>query len=317
MKSSWQPRASIEMLQQRGALLHRIRQFFADRNVLEVETPLLGNHAVTDPYLHSLTTHFGNKPMYLQTSPEYCMKRLLAAGSGSIYQISKAFRDDEVGKNHNPEFTLLEWYQVNYNHFDLMNEVDDFLQWILTTPAAEKISYQALFKKHLDIDPLAATNQQLINCCQHFNIILPSDIQADRDLLLQCLMSDYIEPRIGQENPTIVYHYPASQAALARINNEDPRVADRFEVYYQGIELANGFHELCCKDQQKKRFEKNNLQRQQLGLPILEIDNFFLDALTHGLPDCAGVALGIDRLVMLASQKSAIGDVMSFTIHNS
>ncbi len=317
MQPSWQPTAAIETLQQRAFILDQIRTFFKYKQVMEVETPILNHYPVTDPYLNSLTSQFSQQTLYLQTSPEYCMKRLLAAGSGSIYQITKAFRDDEVGRYHNPEFTLLEWYRVDFDHFRLMAEVDELLQLVLQTAPAEIITYQTLFQQHLSIDPLSANCQELLNCCQQCHIALPEGIQEDKDGLLQCLMSDYIEPRIGIQRPIIVYHYPASQAALARLNPADPRVSERFEVYFQNRELANGFHELSDAKQQSQRFIANNQRRSQLGLPTLQVDNFLLAALHHGLPDCAGVALGIDRLVMLATKATHLTEVISFGIENS
>lgn len=312
----WQPTASIEILAQRANILEKIRHFFSDRGIMEVETPLLCQHAVTDPYLHSLSTLCHHQMRYLQTSPEYCMKRLLAAGSGSIYQICKAFRQDELGRFHNPEFTLLEWYHLDYDHLDLMNEVDALLQITLNSPPADKITYQALFLRFLNLDPLTADTDTLMNCCAKYHVLLPDQLTLEKDLLLQCLMSEIIEPQIGKQQPIMIYHYPASQAALAKLH-DDVSVAERFEVYYQGIELANGFHELTDAKEQLARFENNNSQRQVLGLPALAPDPYLLSALAHGLPDCAGVALGIDRLMMLSLKKDRISDVLSFDTAHS
>lgn len=312
MQYYWQPSATIEALKQRAKILQQTRRFFEAQNILEVETPLICRHTVTDPYLHSINLRLGKQSFFLQTSPEYCMKRLLAAGSGSIYQICKAFRQDEIGRHHNPEFTLLEWYQIGVDHFELMAQVDQYLQLILATAAADKISYQDLFKQFLAIDPLTASDEALLNCCQSIGVTLPEGLQLNKDLVLQCLMSDYIEPKIGQVKPMMIYHFPASQAALAKLHPRDSRIAERFEVYYQGIEIGNGFHELTCANEQRLRFKKNNEVREQLGLEKIDLDNEFLAALEHGLPDCSGVAMGIDRIIMLATQKAAISETLSF-----
>ena len=275
---------------------------------MEVETPLMCSASVTDPHILSIEV----KPNYfLQTSPEYAMKRLLAAGSGCIYQITKAFRQDEAGHFHNPEFTMLEWYRVGFDHHALMHEMDALLQFTLNTLPAEKKSYSELFHAHLQLDPHQASLQELRAAAVNNNVQVETEIN-DRDTWLQLLMSHCIEPLLGKERPCFVYDFPASQAALARIQPGNPPVAARFEVYVQGIELANGFHELQDAQEQRARFEKNLEARKQLGQPHMPIDEFFLSALAHGLPDCAGVALGIDRLAMLAVGTQRISDVLSF-----
>jgi len=316
MQNHWRPTAAIETLRKRAQILEKIRRFFSERHVLEVETPLLCQHTVTDPYLQSLSSKCYGKDFFLQTSPEYCMKRLIAAGSGCIYQICKAFRADEFGRYHNPEFTILEWYRINYNHFDLMNEADQLLQLILGCEPAEKMSYQDLFIKYLKIDPLIATLEQLTTCCQHNRIQLPDNVDLTIDLILQVLMSDAIEPKIGLDKPIFIFHYPKNQAALSKIHPPDPRVSERFEIYYSGLELANGFHELTNAQEQQKRFEENNLQRKKLQLPEFPIDKNLIAALNQNFPKCSGIALGVDRLVMLATQKVSISDVIGFSINN-
>lgn len=314
---TWQPSASIEVLRQRARILKSIRDFFHARGIMEVETPLMCHTSVTDPFIQSIPALFealGSKkqvPYYLQTSPEYAMKRLLAAGSGPIFQISKAFRQGEVGRYHNPEFTMIEWYRPGFDHHDLMNETDELLKFILNKPAAERKSYGAIFQEYLNIDPHVASMDQLKKCAAEKNIFVADEIN-DRDTWLQLLMSEYIEPRIGQERPCFIYDFPASQAALARIQKTSPPVASRFEIYYRGIELANGFHELQDANEQRRRFEKNVAERNALGLNEMMIDEYFLSALSHGLPDCSGIALGIDRLVMLAMNQENISDVISF-----
>ncbi len=314
--NTWKPSASFDLLRERAHILQRIREFFVARNVLEVETPLLSHATVTDPFIQSMIVSVDTKekkPTYfLQTSPEYAMKRLLAAGSGDIYQITKAFRQDESGRFHNPEFTMLEWYRLEFDHHDLMNEMDALLQLILKTPPAEKKTYAEIFSAYLTINPHAATLAELMACAQKNNIICNAQEINDRDTWLQLLMSHCIEPHLGKEQPCFIYDFPASQAALARIQATEPPVASRFEVYFRGIELANGFHELQHVAEQRKRFEKNVAARKQLGLNIIPIDEYFLAALTHGLPDCAGVAVGIDRLIMLATGSEQLAHVISF-----
>jgi elongation factor P--(R)-beta-lysine ligase len=306
-------------LQQRAALLAAIRQFFTDKSVLEVETPLLNIASVPSLNVPSIEAQFNPYPDrkgttgYLQTSPELAMKRLLVAGSGSIYQLCKAFRNEASGPRHRPEFTLLEWYRVGFDHHQLMDEVDEFLQRILNTQPAERVSYQALFQRYLKIDPLSADKTALAACVKKAGIELSAAAKdMDKDGYLDLLMSHCLESKLGHEKPVFIDNYPASQAALARINPQDPRTAQRFEVYVKGIELANGFHELQDAKEQRQRFEHELAQRKQQGLPTVALDEAFLQALEQGLPDCAGVALGVDRLLMLMMGAASIGDVLSF-----
>jgi elongation factor P--(R)-beta-lysine ligase len=317
MTTSWQPSASIKTLKQRAAIIKKIRDFFAERDVLEVETPLLCTTSVTDPFIESIPATYqeNNEPVsfYLQTSPEYAMKRLLAAGSGAIYQITKAFRQGEVGHLHNPEFSMLEWYRPGFDHHALMDEVDALLQHILQCSSADRMTYQALFEKHLDLNPHIVSLKQLSQCASDNGLDVATDI-TERDTWLMLLMSHCIEPMLGLEKPIFVYDFPASQAALARLQAGQPSIAARFEVYIKGMELANGFHELQDATEQQARFAENNQKRAALNLPIMPVDNYLLAALEHGLPDCAGVALGIDRLIMLAAQLNHIQDVLSFDI---
>lgn len=317
LSGNWQPSASFETLQKRAQILKSIRDFFTARGVLEVETPTLCHTSVTDPFIQSIPALFQAHPQdaevryYLQTSPEYAMKRLLAAGSGPIFQITKSYRQGEVGRFHNPEFSMLEWYRPNFDHYALMNEMDELLQMVLATAPATRLSYTELFQQYLDINPHTATLQELIRCADQHNINVMSEID-DCDTWLNLLMSHCIEPHLGADKPVFIYNFPASQAALARIQPSNPPVAARFEVYFRGIELANGFHELQDAAEQRQRFEKNLLDRKGLQLNSMLIDEFFLAALNHGLPDCAGVALGIDRLIMLATNREKIADVISF-----
>ncbi len=314
---SWQPSATLATLRERARILALIREFFAARSVLEVDTPLMCHTSVTDPFIGSIPVlyqHSANEPYYLQTSPEYAMKRLLANGIGPIYQICKAFRQAEVGQFHNPEFTMLEWYRPGFNHHALMDEMDEFLQMILGVKPAERMSYQEAFETHLGITPHHATVEQLATLAKERGLNFVDAKTFDQDTWLQVLASECIEPQLGRERPFFIYHFPEQQAALARLLPTDPPVAARFEVYVKGIELANGFYELQDAKEQRARFEANVKKRSALNLPALPIDEKFLAALEYGLPDCAGVALGVDRLMMLATNQLTIPEVISFDI---
>lgn len=318
-KTDWRPSASIETLKQRANIIQHIRAFFAARDVLEVETPIMCSTSVTDPFIESIPALYQAHPdeepqtFYLQTSPEYAMKRLLAAGSGPIYQISKTFRQGEVGNIHNPEFTMLEWYRPGFDHHKLMDEMDALLCSVLKTETANKFTYAEIFTQHLAIDPHTATLDELAHCAQKHNLQINSPID-DKDDWLNLLLTHCIEPHLGAERPCFIYGYPASQSALAKIQGGNPPTAARFEVYYKGVELANGFYELQDAAEQRRRFELNNKARADLGLPKIKLDERFLAALEAGLPDCAGVALGIDRLVMLALNQEKIQHIISLDI---
>ena len=309
----WQPTAPLSHLRLRAQLLSQIRQFFVERQVLEVETPLLSQHTVTDQYIDSFKTTYRNgndeQAYYLQTSPEYAMKRLLAAGSGSIFQITKAFRNGEIGNQHNPEFSLLEWYRVGFNHHDLMDEVDALLQHVMGTTQAERISYQALFMHTLNIDPQDCELSALLAAIKSHKIHVSPSVQ-DKDTLLQLLLTHLIEPTLGIKAPLFLYDFPATQAALARIHNG---VAARFEVYIAGMELANGFHELTNAEEQLHRFHTDQHHRKCCNKEVPNIDQRLISALQHGLPDCAGVALGLDRLLTLLTKTTHIKNILSFS----
>ena len=319
---SWPPSASLDHLRKRAAVLASVRRFFADRQVLEVETPILSAASITDLQLGFLETRWrepgtgaAGRRLFLHTSPEFPMKRLLCAGYGDIYQLCKVFRDDESGRYHNPEFTMLEWYRLGLDHHQLMTEVDALLQQVLGCSAGERLSYAEAFQQALAIDPHSATEPALQTLCHTHAHYTGSAL--GRDAMLQLLFSVCIEPTLGKDRPCFVYDFPASQAALARIRAEQPPVASRFEVYVNGIELANGFHELADADEQRRRFVADNAARAASGLPAGVLDEALLAALAAGLPDCAGVALGIDRLVMLALGVNHIDDVLSFSIRRA
>jgi len=318
--ASWQPSAPVANLLKRAAILAEIRRFFADRGVLEVETPAMSQATVPDIHLVPVDTRFvgpgaaDGMTLYLMTSPEYHMKRLLAAGSGPIYQMGRSFRNEEAGIHHNPEFTMLEWYRPRYDMYRLMNEVDDLLQQVLDCDTAETLSYQQAFTRHLGVDPLSADKTELREAAAKLDLSNIADTEEDRDTLLQLLFTMGVEPHIGRDKPTFVYHFPATQASLAEISTEDHRVAERFEVYYKGIELANGFRELTDGREQRQRFEQDNRKRAARGLPQHPIDNNLLDALEHGMPECSGVALGVDRLIMIALGASSLSEVLAFPV---
>ncbi len=316
---NWQPTASVAALQLRARLLRQTREFFYERKVLEVETPTLAQYTVTDRHLSALQLQLPGSEQYyyLQTSPEYAMKRLLAAGSGSIYQISKAFRADEFGRHHNPEFTMLEWYRVGFDYHQLMAEVDLLLQTVLVVSPAISIRYVDLFFQHTEIELMHASIEQLQQYAARVGIDSSAVTEQDsRDIWLDLIFSHQIQPELGWPQPVIVYDYPASQAALAALD-ADGEYAKRFEVYYQSIELANGYHELRDVIQHERRFQLDNERRLALGLSTIAVDIRFMAALQHGLPACAGVALGFDRLVMLAGDNKQLADVISFTVNNA
>ncbi|MBA2648814.1 MAG: elongation factor P--(R)-beta-lysine ligase [Legionella sp.] len=307
----WQPSASIETLRQRAKIIAHIRQFFIERHYLEVETPIMGHYAVTDLYLSNIQANFRQERCYLQTSPEYHMKRLLAAGSGPIFQLMKVFRDDELGTWHNPEFSLLEWYQLNIDHHALMSEVDLLLQTVMQSKPMIRKTYQQAFLDILHIDPMNATIETFQRVLEVHDLgLVLSPHETDRDQYLFLLMSHLIEPTLAKEaTPVALYNFPPTQASLARI---DKGVAQRFEVYYQGVELANGFHELTDVQAQKQRFVEEQSLRQLHNLAQVDVDLYLLAALEHGLPACSGVALGVDRLVALILKQSDISSVLSF-----
>jgi lysyl-tRNA synthetase class 2 len=315
---NWRPSASIKALRQRALVLQKIRQFFAVRDVLEVDTPALSHATVTDEHLHSFCTQFIHpfspqaSTLYLQTSPEFAMKRLLCAGSGAIYQICKSFRNEEAGRFHNPEFTMLEWYRPGFDHLQLMTEIDELIQMVVGCDSAERVTYQDVFKQYLGYCPLTATLTDIKTLASQYGYAELAANENDKDTLLMLLFSQHVEPKIGQDRPCFVMDFPASQAALARISPTNPLVAERFELYFQGIELANGFHELTDGPEQLKRFKQDNVKRQNMELEMMPIDHNFIAAIDYGLPACAGVALGIDRLLMLALNYSEIDQVIAF-----
>jgi elongation factor P--(R)-beta-lysine ligase len=310
----WQPAADMEAIRQRAELLAKLRRFFAERTILEVETPLLCSHPVTDPSVEPFMLLQGavlTAPRYLQTSPEYAMKRLLAACGEPIFQIAKAFRDGEVGARHNPEFSLLEWYRPGFDHHQLMDEVAELVQHCLGARPLEQFSYRQLFLERLAIDPFTASAADLETIARRH--LDPGDLTGNRDLWLDLLMSHVLEPALGVGTCCFIYDYPVSQAALARVVVAgDVSVGQRFELYIEGVELANGYCELTDAVEQRERFVRDNAVRRERGLSEHPVDEYLLAALDQGLPNCSGVALGIDRLLMLVTGASDIKDVLAF-----
>ncbi len=311
--SEWLPSASLATLKTRAKLLQLARAYFAETETLEVETPTLSHAAVSDIHLSSIQAQVCGKQAFLHTSPEYAMKRLLAAGSGDIYQIVRVYRDGELGRHHNPEFTMIEWYRLGLDHHQLMDDVERLLQRLIPDRClqpSERISYQEALLHHAKIDALNDDTATILASLQQANIDVPRPLHQDRDGLLDLIMAVQVGPLLGKDSPTFIYDYPASQASLARVRGH---VASRFELYLDGLELANGFHELGDAVEQQQRFTQDLEERQRRKLPLMPMDEHFLSALQHGLPACAGVALGFDRVLMCATGARHIDEVIAFS----
>jgi len=319
----WKPSATPEALRLRARLNAAIRDFFAGRDVLEVETPILSRAGNTEPNITSFHVDFsghvdaGPRRRWLRTSPEYPLKRLLAAGVGDCYELGRVFRDGEAGGRHNPEFTMLEWYRVGRDHLRLAEETVEVVQMALALVgrqgAPSVISYRDLFRGRLDLDPMRAPDDEL-------RAALDIDIDPrglGRDDWLDLLMTHRIQPRLAPDSILVVHGYPASQAMLSRIRESDgdadpAPVAERFELFLGPLELANGYHELQDAGEQAARFERELALRRERGDPEPPVDENLLGALGHGLPACAGVALGVDRLLMAMLGTGRIADVLAF-----
>lgn len=307
----WKPSASMETLHKRAEIMNNVRAFFNGRGYLEVETPSLSPFGTSEVHLSSIASTVNGKPYFLHTSPEYAMKRLLASGSGPIFQLARVYRDEELGRWHNPEFTMLEWYSLDIDHHDLISEVDEFLQTILKTPALQKITYRDAFLQSCDVDPFTASLNEFKNILIHHELanVFSAD-ESDRCAYLYLLMSHIVEPYLAKfDMPIAVYDFPKDQASLAIVSGE---YAHRFEIYYRGLELANGFHELCDPVLQRERFRADNEERMQKGLAPSLLDTNFLSALESGLPACSGIAVGIDRLIAIALKAKSLAEVMAF-----
>lgn len=310
------PTASWNHLQQRAKLLARLRAFFADRGFLEVETPLLSHDVVVDRHLEPIAVRLPDAPpsetLWLQTSPEFAMKRMLAAGATAIYQVTHAFRADERGPYHNPEFTMAEWYRVGDGLVAGMQLLSDLAETLLTRGPAERLTYGDAFRRHLAIDPHGAALAELRTAGESRGAVGPASLGDDRDGWLDWLLVEFVQPHLGTGRPTILFDYPASQAALARVRPGPPEVAERFELFVDGIELANGYHELLDPAVLRARNVANNAARAAEGRVRLPEESRLLTAMEHGLPACAGTALGFDRLVMVALGARRIDEVVAF-----
>jgi elongation factor P--(R)-beta-lysine ligase len=301
------------ILRDRAHMLHQSRDFFYKRNLIEVDCPILSSYAAVDAHIDLITTNDEVYPRYLHSSPEYGMKRLLVDGLGDIYQLAHVFRKEEQGSRHNPEFMMAEWYRLGFSFDDMIEETTDYVRLFIGDIPSHIISYRDLFKEYAGIDYLQASEQDLIKVLQEHDHTLHATWAEGKEVLLNLLLGLIIEPQLGKEHLTILAYYPASQAALAKTRwHGDERVAERFEIYYQGIELANGYHELSDPQEQRKRFIEANQARLLLGKEALPIDEHLLKALEKGLPECCGVAVGFDRLMMLRHQATEIRDVIPF-----
>lgn len=292
-------------------MLAEVRAFFAKLGVLEVDTPILSHAAPIDTHIDVMTVHFtdGQKG-YLHTSPEYAIKRLLSECPVDMYQLSHVFREEEVGPLHNPEFTMIEWYRIGFSLKELIDETVHLIQLFLGPIQPTFFSYQNLFLHFAGIDPFQTTTSELLEKAETFN--LKGSSSWDINTWLHFYMGFFLEPQM--QGLTVVHSFPASQAALSRLRLDGPHpVADRFEIFFNGIELANGFHELTDPGEQRQRFEKASQERCALGKPSLPIDEHFLRALELGLPDCSGVAAGFDRLLMLKQKASSLKSVLPLT----
>jgi lysyl-tRNA synthetase class 2 len=343
--ADFRPTADWKNLRLRAEMLRRLREFFDSRGFLEVETPILSADTVVDRHLDPFCTFVASGPCsvvrnqsdnanrksnpqslipnpsaqrrWLQTSPEFAMKRMLAAGAGRIYQVARVFRLDELGPLHNPEFTLIEWYQPGDDFSAGMQLTSDLCEALLNRGASERISYREAFLKYVGIDPHTTDGASLATITKKLGIETPASLSIeDRDGWLDLLMVERIQPHLGVERPALLYDYPASQAALAQVRNsgqmDDPPVAERFELYIDGIELANGYHELLDPAELRVRNCETNAQRKSDGKPALPEESRLLAAMESGIPASVGVALGFDRLVMLAAGAKSIAEVVAF-----
>jgi elongation factor P--(R)-beta-lysine ligase len=306
---------NLDLLRDRANMLAQSRSFFSERNVLEVDCPLLSELASVDAHIDLIpAVYAGRTPCYLHSSPEYRMKRLISLGIGDIYQLGHVFRDGESSQKHNPEFTMAEWYRLGIPFEKMIEETVDYVRLFLGPLPCRTISYREAFKTYLGIDYVTQTEEDL------YAFILSKGIQPyegilneGKDALLNLILGSLIEPQLGQNEICVLAYYPSTQAALAQTQTrEDEQVAERFEIYYRGIELANGYHELVDAKEQRKRFEEANAQRHQLGKNTLPIDEKFLEALSQGMPDCCGVAVGFDRLMMLKHNVNTISAILPF-----
>ncbi len=305
----------IAILRDRAVMLAQARAFFEARGVCEVDCPLLSASASVDAHIDLIPAQPQGERRYLHSSPEYGMKRLLTEGFGDIYQLSHVFRDEEYGVKHNPEFTMAEWYRSGFAFTEMIQETIDFIRLFFGPLSSEIISYREAFQRFAAIDYVKASSDDLLHYIRNEGIeTYPGVEHEGKDALLNLILACKIEPKLGAEALCVLAYYPSTQSALARTCwRGDEKASERFEVYYKGVELANGYHELADSIEQRQRLEEANQARKSMGKCVLPIDENFLKALTAGLPDCCGVAVGFDRLMMLRHDQKDIANVMPFS----
>ncbi len=307
--SEWRPAAGLDAIVVRAELLARVRKFFALRGVMEVETPLISVAGNSDPGIRQFSLH--EQPLWLRTSPEYAMKRMLAAGSGDIYELGRVFRAGESGRHHNREFTILEWYRIDWTYHQLMNEVEELVRHCFPGRMfrQSRVSYRDLLIAYTGIDPMTAADERIANCISSKGIKLQN---LERQEMLDLLISLVVQPGLPENTITFVFDFPVQQAVLAKIRADDPPVAERFELFLGSLELANGYQELTDGAEQRQRFEYELQARDNCGDNRAPLDQEFLEALDAGIPECAGVARGVDRLLMAMLGVNSLEDVLAF-----
>lgn len=309
-------RERIDILKDRAFMFRKVRDFFAEREVLEVDCPIMSSFASIDVHIDLIRAYgSSSKTHYLHASPEYSMKKLLAEGLGDIFQLSHVFRDNEYSMQHNPEFTMVEWYRVKMGFNTMIEETIEFIQEFLGDLKATNMTYREAFKRYAGIDYLKATEDELLQFLEERGIDPYQNVEEEgKDALLNIVLSVVIQPQLGKDEICVIKYFPASQAMLAQTRRKgEELVAERFEAFYKGIELANGYHELCNSEEQLERLVVTNATRERLGKDTLPIDETFIRALEKGLPDCCGVSVGFDRLMMLRHNKEDIADVISLS----
>ncbi|MBM3999151.1 MAG: EF-P lysine aminoacylase GenX [Planctomycetes bacterium] len=320
LSNDWRPTARLDRLRRRAELLRETRAFFTERGFLEIETPVLSRETIVDRHLDPLSVRCDMETGdasdsargWLQTSPELGMKRALAAYGVSLFQVTRAFRAGEVGVRHNPEFTMVEWYEVGAGIDAGIERLSQYAERLLGRPPARRVSYADAFQAHAGINPHRATIEAMAEAGSRLGKTVPESLPRDPDAWRNWLLAECVEPHLGWGEPAIVWGYPASQAALARLHPDDPAVAERFELYVDGVELANGYHELLDANELAARARSQNRAREAGGKTGLPAPNRLLNAMRAGMPSCAGVALGFDRLVMIATGSTDIREVMAF-----
>lgn len=318
--ADWRPDAALETLAARSRFLAEIRAFFAERGVLEADVPALSPTAAVEPHLASIRCDTVSGPGYLHTSPEFGLKRLLAAGSGPVYQLSHVFRDGERGRWHNPEFTMLEWYRPGWDQWALIDELDALLAALGVPAPTQRRRFDDVFRAFTGLDAFTADAAVLASCAAQLGCdagIPPDDPRDARPFWLDALVGLHIGPRLGLNTPCLLFDFPPDMAGLTRVSDGTPPVAARFELYWQGIELANGGDELTDPGELRRRFDADLAARQRLGQPSVPPGDRLLAALEHGLPQCSGVAVGVDRLLALSLGHDNLASVLPFVSERS